>query len=90
MNPRGSRIPQLTVCLDERVDLSRCQLEPPLAQCGKRFTRLFNELQPQFFVRDDLTDEQLNRFLRHGPQTSIHDSATIGPRRWRAQAGRSA
>ena len=26
-----------------------------------------------------LTDEQLNRFLRHGPQPSLHDKAIIGP-----------
>ena len=66
MDPRGGRIPELPVGIDERVDFSGRQLETSFAQGRKRFTRLFDELQPQFFVCDDLTDEQLNRFLRHG------------------------
>jgi hypothetical protein len=66
MDPRGGRIPELSVGIDERVDFSGRQLEASFAQGCQRFTRLLDELQPQFFIRDDLTDEQLNRFLRHG------------------------
>jgi hypothetical protein len=67
MNPRGGRIPQLPVCLDERLDLARRELEPLFAQGRERFEGLPNELKPQIFVSDYSTDEQLNRFLRHGP-----------------------
>jgi hypothetical protein len=67
MNPCGCGIPQLAIGLEERLDLTRREVDALIAQSGERFQRLPDEPKAQFFVGDDLTDEQLNRFLRHGP-----------------------
>jgi hypothetical protein len=67
VNPSGSRIPQLLVRLDERLDFTRREVDTLLSQRGERFEGLPNEPKAQLFVGDDLTDERLNCFLRHGP-----------------------
>jgi hypothetical protein len=56
MNAFGRRVPDFGVCFDERLDLTRRQLDASIAKRGQRFTRLADERASQFFVGDDLTD----------------------------------
>jgi len=65
MNALGSRVPHLSIGFDERLDLARREIDSLVTQCHQRFARLADETMPQLFVGADLTDEQLNRFLRH-------------------------
>jgi hypothetical protein len=67
MNPCGCGIPQLPVGLDECLDLDRREVDALIAQSAECLERLSDEPKAQLFVGDYLADEQLNRFLRHGP-----------------------
>jgi hypothetical protein len=66
MDARGCRLPQLPIGVDERLDLTRGEVEALFAQGGERFEGLQNEPGAQLFVGDYLTDQRLNCFLRHG------------------------
>jgi hypothetical protein len=65
MNAFGDRFPQLGIGLYQRPDFPVRQFEPLLTECDERLPRLPHKPETQFFVREQLTDEQLDRFLRH-------------------------
>jgi hypothetical protein len=79
MKARRGPFPQRRVGHHKSLDLARRQLESPIAEIGERGERLPHELEPQLFVREQLTDEQLNRPLGHGDGLRRCATATGGP-----------
>ena len=65
MEPPGRGIPHVLVGSHEGIDFELRQLNPLITQRGQCFCGPFDKAPAQFFVGDDLPDQQLNCSLRH-------------------------
>ena len=78
MDPVGAVLPQFSVSLDEGPDLGLGQLKTLVSERRKRLEWIAQKLQAQLFVREQSTDDELYRPLRHDATAKIRFPCQCG------------